>query len=270
MMGLFAKGYCYMSQYKKLNKQPLKLVLAEFRFSKIMKISEYIPQIQEDLRKKYPILKKSDEQSINVDPSGISISTIDHWSFVTSNKKNAIDISQDRMVYLTSEYPRFKGFEDACKEVLDVLVSVANPGLITRLGLRYCDLVEVDEKESFTDLVDRCFLPPMSINDLGTGHQQRNETIMHTNSGTLIVRSLYGNHNLTCMPDVQNAPIQVELDQKASERIILDFDHYWEPNEHSVKFITGEVLERLSSLHADSRRAFWKITTDYARNEKWG
>lgn len=259
-----------MTQYKKLNKQPLKLVLAEFRFSQIMKIAEYIPQFQEELRKRYPISNKATEQSVNIDPSGISVVAIDRWSFVSENKRSAIDISQDRMVYLTSEYPRYQGFEDACREALDVLVSVVQPSLITRLGLRYCDLVEIGDNESITELVDMHFSPPVPILGLGENPQQRNETFLQTSSGTLVVRSLYGTHNLTCLPDVQNIPILIDLDNEISERVILDFDNFWEPKQDSVKFLTDEVLKKLSSLHVVSREAFWKVTTDYARNEKWG
>jgi uncharacterized protein (TIGR04255 family) len=87
--------------------------------------------------------------------------------------------------------------------------------------------------------------------------------------GGLAIRTLYGKHNLTCLPDVQGLPISIAVDTTPSERIILDFDHYWEAKDESVNFETNVVLEKLASLHETSREAFWKVTTDYARNEKW-
>ena len=68
-----------MTDYKKLENQPLKFVLAEFRFSPVMQIAEYIPKIQEALRKQYPIQDKRSEQTVQVQPGGIAVSAIDRW-----------------------------------------------------------------------------------------------------------------------------------------------------------------------------------------------
>ena len=93
-----------MEEYKKLNKQPLKLVLAEFRFSPIMQINEYIPKLQESLRKTYPIPEKRSEQVIQLQSNGINVSNLDRWIFMTGNKKSAVDINQERIVYYTADY----------------------------------------------------------------------------------------------------------------------------------------------------------------------
>ena len=87
--------------------------------------------------------------------------------------------------------------------------------------------------------------------------------------GGLVIRTLYGKHNLTCLPDLQGLPISITTDATPSERIILDFDHYWEAKEESVSFETNDVLEKLAALHETSIAAFWKVTTDYARDTKW-
>ncbi len=254
--------------YKKLQNQPLKFVLAEFRFSPVMQIAEYIPKIQEALRKQYPAAEKGNEQTVQIQPGGIAVSAIDRWAFISANKKSAIGLSQERLFYITTEYRRFAGFSNACKQAIEILVNRVEPGLILRIGLRYSDLIIVDEGEAINELVNGFGLPNC-IESLGTTGQHRTDTVLHTNMGGLAIRTLSGKHNLSCLPDVQGLPISITADATSSERIILDFDHCWEAQDESVRFETDHILEKLTALHETAREAFWKVSTDYARNEKW-
>lgn len=258
-----------VSEYNKLKNQPLKFVLAEFRFSQIMEIEKYIPKIQEELRKTYPLPDLKKEQDIKIEANGLSVSTINSWLFQTGDKKSVVSINQDRLVFYTSTYARFEQFSQSCEEVLEILEKIVEPTLILRIGLRYSDLVLVKEKENIRDLVDSNFTFTENISELGKGIHQRCETILATEHGILAIRTLYGYHNLTCLQDIREIPVQIKSEKEPSERIILDFDHFWEPKETITKFETQNILTTLSALHRDSRKAFWKITTDYARNEKW-
>lgn len=258
-----------MDDYKKLHKQPLKFVLAEFRFSPVMQIAEYIPKIQEALRKQYPIPEKKTEQVIQVQQGGVAVSTLDRWSFVTGDKRNAIEINQERLIYCTSDYLRFDGFSEFCEHVLKALAEIVEPSLILRIGLRYSDLITIDEDEDILQLIDPSFIFPSCVSELGDGMHQRSETLIKTESGVLAIRSLYGHHDLLFMPDIKGLPVHVEKDESPSERMILDFDHFWEAKDEVISFEVDEILSRLQNMHEISRKAFWKITTDYARNQKW-
>jgi len=257
-----------VDDYKKLNKQPLKIVLTEFRFSPVMQIAEYIPKLQEAFRKQYPITDKKVEQSVQFQSGGLSVSAIDRWGFIAADKKSAIEISQERLIYYAADYPRFEGYSDACKIALDHLCEIVDPSLILRIGLRYSDLVLLDGEECISDLVDRHYGYPECLEGLGEPLHQRNETFLKTELGALAIRSLYGFHNLSCMPDIQDLPVDINRVDEPSERVVLDFDHFWEDG-NGVNFDVDDVLEKLQGLHDISRQAFWKITSDYARNEKW-
>jgi uncharacterized protein (TIGR04255 family) len=258
-----------VDKFNKLNNQPLKFALAEFRFSPVMQIAEFIPRIQEALRKQYPTPVKRSGQTVQVQPSGISVSAEDRWAFISSNKKSAIEINQERITYVTTEYPRFPEFSEICKQAIKTLVDIVEPSLVLRIGLRYSDLITVDHGEDITNLVDKHFGLPSSIESLGGILQYSTDTFIHTDMGGLAIRTLYGENDLACLPDIKGLPIPIKADTKPSERMIIDFDHYWEAKEESVNFETSEVLKKLSSLHKTTRDAFWKVTTDYARNRKW-
>ncbi|RVU31743.1 TIGR04255 family protein [Neptunomonas marina] len=258
-----------MKNYKKLENQPLKFALAEFRFSPVMQISEYIPRLQEALRKEYPIPDKKGEQVVQVQPGGISVSQIDRWAFISADKRSAIDINQERLIYVTADYPRFEGFAHACETALNSLIDIVEPSLILRIGLRFSDLVIVGEGETISELVDSQFSTPSCIESLGQIQQQRSEFFLSTDLGGLAIRTLYGHHNLSSLPDVQGLPVLIDRDDSVSERIILDFDHYWEPSDEPVSFEADTIIDYLTKLHDISRDAFWRTTTDYARNKKW-
>lgn len=258
-----------MDGFPKLEKQPLKFVLAEFRFSPVLKISEYIPQIQEELRKLYPLPDKKTEQTFQVEPRGIHVTSLERWSFISANKKNAIDITPERLVYVTSEYPRFEGFAEACRDALQVFIKIVEPSLIMRVGLRYSDLVTADNHEQFSDLVNEHVYVPSIVGKLGKAQQHSTDTFIETTEGILAIRSLYANGTFTCLQDVQTLPIAISDDTEPSERIILDFDHFWESKNESFEFDCNFAIEKLKALHLPAREAFWTLTTDYARNEKW-
>lgn len=258
-----------MNGYKKLENQPLKLVLAEFRFSSVLEIAKFIPKIQEELRRDYPTSGQSNNQTIQVQPGSIGVATMDKWAFISANGQSAIDINQERLVYMTAEYPRFARFSDACKQAIEVLADIVEPSLVLRIGLRYSDLVLVDAGEEVSKLVDKHFGYPECLGSLGATQHARTETFLRTDIGELVVRTMYGQHNLTCLPDMQVLPVFTGHDTVPSERIILDFDHFWAASDEPVSFEVNDALKKLDRLHESSIEAFWKVTKDYARNEKW-
>lgn len=258
-----------VSEYRKLENQPLKFVLAEFRFSPVMEIAEYIPKIQEKLRKQYPIPEKRSEQAFQVQSNGIVVNTIERWAFVSADKRSAIDISQERLVFVTSGYSRFEAFSEFCNAAIDILIKEVSPSLIMRIGLRYSDLVTVNEGEEFTDLVNDHFTVPSVVSGLGGPLHHSTDTYLNTRVGILAIRTLYGNIPHNCLPDIQGLPIAMSDDPVPSERLILDFDHFWEAKEESVNFDLNFVIDKLTALHDTSREAFWKLTSDYARDKKW-
>lgn len=258
-----------MEIHKKLKNQPLTFALAEFKFSPVIKMADFIPELQEALRKKYPSLRNEKEQLIELQSMGMRVGNVDRWSFISANKKSAIDINQERLVFVTAEYDRFPKFSEECRQAITLLAQKVEPGLILRIGLRYSDLVYVPEGSTISDLVDSHLGYFDCLETLGRAKHKSTETFLETDIGGLAVRTLYGNHNLVCMPDARQLPISLGFDKEASERIILDFDHFWESNEESSIFDVEDILAKLESLHTTSIDAFWKITTAHARDTIW-
>ena len=258
-----------MRKFVKLNNQPLKFVLAEFRFSEVQEIEKYIPQLQEAWRKKYPLSQERIENVVNIlGPNSFETRAAKRWSFISADQTNAIDVDTHRIIFYTSAYPRFEGFSEMCKEAIVTLKEIVDPALIFRIGLRYSDLIVVGEGETIEKLVQSQFAFPGELSDIGVPKQRTEDLYYETEIGLLVIRILYGEHNLSCLPDIQTLPVTIKTDSETSLRMILDFDHIWNASK-ATDFDVDTILEILSQLHEKSRNAFWTITTDYAKEKKW-
>ena len=108
-----------MSKYEKLTNQPLVVVLAEFRFSSILQMENYIPAFQNFLRQDFPLFSTTEQQEMIIEQQGIRVNSSTGWVFLSSNKKRAIILDRSRLVILSSEYERFPNFWNDCKKALD-------------------------------------------------------------------------------------------------------------------------------------------------------
>ncbi len=103
-----------MDEFKKLNNQPLKFVLADFRFSIVLDIETYIARLQDSLRSKFPLMANPKvDQSFQITPGQVSVSNVKKWAFISADKLSAVEVSQDRVVFYTSVYERFGSFRAA-------------------------------------------------------------------------------------------------------------------------------------------------------------
>lgn len=250
------------NNYKKLNNQPLQFVLAEFKYSPVLQMENFIPKIHDALRHEYPLIEKKQQQEVEVQATGVNVTTSDHWILLSKNKRNAVEVGPNRTVYMTSEYDRFEGFSTKCKEILDIVQEAASLNLMVRVGLRYGDLIHIEKDKNIEYYVDQQFSFPKALDLFGASRHQKTESFVKTDDGWLVVRSLYGVHDLVSMPDAQGIPITLDNPNQVSERMILDFDNVWEtePQDFDIDFL----MNKLEQMHSNSRKAFWDITTEDA------
>lgn len=258
-----------MDEYRKLKKQPLKIVLAEFCFPELMKMEELIPEIQDDLRTKFPIFEKKEENAIVFKPGSIGLESQNRWSFISADKRSAIGIGRGKIFFCTAVYPGYEKFSEECKDGLEILLSHANLALIERVGLRYGNLMELKDQASLAEIVDPQFGFPNCLKDFGTARQKSNEIVVVTLNGVLLIRTFLGKSDLLCLRDLKNLPISLDNSEQPSHRFILDLDHFWENKGELENFHIGGALERLALLHETSREVFWKVTKKEARENIW-
>lgn len=258
----------FMHDYQKLSNHPLVLALAEFRFSAVLDIERFIPKIQEELRLSFPLLNEMSNQEIQINPNGIEVRQNKEWAFISKDKHSAIMLNQNRLVFLTSNYDRFDGFQHSCQLGLDAVANIVSPSLLLRIGLRYTDKIAEKENEIIEEYVHSSVCRTSHLHNIGSTIRQTIENFIKTNEGYMVVRSMFGINNLTLWPDLNNLPITIKEDINPTKKILLDFDHFWEPEEDEVNvqsFETKNILAKLDKMHLHSRRVFWDMTTEKGR-----
>ncbi|MDO4230431.1 MAG: TIGR04255 family protein [Capnocytophaga sp.] len=260
-----------MTSYQKLSNQPLVFVLAEFRFSPVLDMEKYIPELQDKLRQNFPLIGTQQSQEFQFSPNGLEINTTTEWIFHSKNRKQAITINHNRLVHITSEYNRFDGFREQCETALKALIEIVKPSLLLRIGLRYNDAIIEEDKEDIKEYVHTNLFQNSFLCAAGHPIRQTSETILETTEGCMVVRSMYEENTLAIWPDM-GLPIEITKNDQLKTRIFLDFDHFWESKlnqgEESQDFKLDDLISKLEKMHEGSRKAFWDITTDKGRL-KW-
>lgn len=258
-----------MSKYEKLTDQPLVIALAEFRFSTILTMDTYVSALQDHLRQDFPLFKPTETQEMVIDGKVVNISTHEGWLFLSSDRKRAFKLDKDRITFMTSKYDRFPDFWKNCKTALLFIEKKIKPSLLLRVGLRYSDLIIAKNSEEVIEsYVDSMICSSGQLCDIGEQVHRAKETVLKTDVGLMVVRSLCGKLNLSAWPDLSDPPIIINQHPTPSERILLDFDHFWMSNKDNEKFNVDFIGKKLNNLHEKSREAFWVVTTNEGR-EVW-
>lgn len=261
-------------KFPKLERQPLTIVLAEFRFHPAADLSRGISDFcgQAGLREEH--FNECITQEVQTGPEGISVKKPGKiWFSLNHDQGRMIQLEKDRLIVATTKYPRFEAFAEECLNNVRALEKTVKPAHLVRLGLRYNDAVVPMEDENLEQYLHARLLPlPLLEIRGGIFERHKTETLIRTHSGLLALRVLMGRHGLGVMPDLAGKfslelPVSVPKDRVTA---VLDFDHFWKPSAGSkAPFTAKEAEKRLRALHQAARAAFWEITTDFARRERW-
>jgi uncharacterized protein (TIGR04255 family) len=261
-------------RYLKLERQPLTLVLAEFRFTLPQATVRRLYAMQERMQAAFGPVEEYTTQTLRLAPDG-SQEKSSGWGFLfqAEDGGSLVQVEPERLVYLTTRYPRFPYFVAQCLEAVSLLEETLAPERLFRVGLRYNDAVVPDVHESLSDYLDAGLLPPAPLAAMlehCAGH--RAETQVRTQAGVLMVRGLVSQHGLATMPDIsQRFQLASHADvPRDRQTAVLDFDHYWQtPPQQGEGFTRANAERHLTALHEPAREAFWRVTSEYARSEKW-
>ena len=132
-------------------RNPLDVVVCQFRFPAILKISSEAPaRFQESLRKHYPMYREIAPPDV---PTGVPaelVAAIGHvipnlgskaYEFATQDKRLTVSLTRDSLTLTCKSYTVWEDFRKSLKSALDPLIQIYEPPFFTRIGLRYRDLI---------------------------------------------------------------------------------------------------------------------------------
>ena len=264
--------------YKPLSKQPLALVLAQVRFSPILTIEEYIPKIQEFLRKNgYPLCSKQENFALEVLLGG-PINVITQWRFENPTQDTVILIDKEQVLFQTSIYTRFEDFIGNYTNILQFILQSTEHdklGVFVRLGLRYIDQIR---KQSDTDDIDTYLKPELQgiVCSEYINHRKQYSiaTIGSTKpaedfNGQLAIRVFRGEKGLDLPPDLMfSAPVNRKKVTPDEDIAMVDMDHYWIGSMGPNTNIT-QIEEMFFRLHDTIINGFHNSVISEEGMKKW-
>ena len=249
-----------------LSRTPLIYVVTQVRFSPVMSIEKYIPDIQEKLRHKYPWFNQSKVQEFVFQAQGPpNVTFSDRYEFLQGDKRTGVVLMSNSAALHTNKYSNYEVFQEEFAECLSVIHENVGIGFVERIGLRYVDLVKLDPNETWADYINPGLL---GLDAATVGVEQWSSQfrcIGKTEAGTLSVR--YSQSKQPLPPDLMPVTLHYEKEPLEPKEVgtILDFDHY---SEQTRDFQVEAVVSAIGELHDNLDQAFRSAVTRAAL-KKW-
>lgn len=258
-----------------LKNPPVYLTLAQVRFNPILKLSDFLPSIQESFRQAgYPDFERQDIISFPIfadqdAPPSVPARPVRQEKFLLGNlEKTHTFILDDRSLTLQStDYGHFEAFSARFLEGLGIVNDAVRLAFTERVGLRYLDRVMPQAGETIKQyLVDQVqgMYSRLGGRPLYAFTEARNEI----DNIKLLSRVVIQDGPLAFPPDIQpgNMHISERFTSYTGTSAILDNDGFAEGRE---AFSTQVVGAHLDAIHKVISTAFKTTVRSYAFTA-WG
>jgi len=249
----------------KLERSPLVFVLSQVRFPALLKMADYVPDIQESLRDDgFSRFAKEDIQQVAFGGPELKTERDTRWVFPSRDCSEAVVLAPSFVVYETSKYDVFETFTDRFSKVLDLVASITRIEFAEQLGLRYVDLIQPAEGKAAADFL-RERVRGLSEADLGAKTSRHQfMTQAKTEHGDLYVRSFENSGPNFMPPDLVSTHLQFRVqaeELKDDLYRVLDIDHI---AKGEFDFTAEALVRKLWGLHEYSAKAFRAAVTEDA------
>jgi uncharacterized protein (TIGR04255 family) len=247
----------------RFSRAPILYALCEIRFARILKILSLVPDIQEKLRADYDGFEEEQIAGIAISGGATqpSVQSQQRWRFENAEQTSGYILHSGAIVFHTTDYIDFEHFVPEVIRGFDAVASTAKLSRITRIGLRYVDLIESEKDSSADELVHeqlRGFGSKLTGITNGTSQYIFNGS---TNLGRLVFRTTRG--QLGAPLPLELLPLSLSLKRSPDPTkvsILLDTDHI--VDKPKVPF--DELTNLLGELKAPISAAFKKAITQKA------
>jgi uncharacterized protein (TIGR04255 family) len=268
----------------KMTNAPVYFVLAQVRFNPVLTLDQYVPAIQNSLRKTgFPDFQKGVvpalnfglvNQQIAAQPVGV-FSPQSRYIFMDEQKTTGFLLDQASLILQTTHYDTFEHFLSQFILCLDILHKNAELSFSERLGLRYLDAAIPRQDEDISKYLQPYTLGLYkALTDRELVHSF-SETRTQKEKSTLVSRAVIYKQieknmkdlRVAFPPDIQPEPLRLmdRFSAVTGVYAIFDTDCWYEDRE---RFDIGSIEGRFRYLHGEIRRSFDSMVTRHAL-EMW-
>lgn len=246
-----------------LSRAPVIYVLCQVRFSAVLKMVDYLPEIQEALRERYPRFRHEVLNTLEVSAPGGAVSqrSDDRWTLHDFAEMSGFVVQSAAFTYHTTAYTAFDEFLREVLVGMQTVAQIAKLSLIERVGLRYVDFVVPNTKEELAQYLQPG-LTGLSLRALGFQQETMQQfTSARTDAGRLYLKVSHGIHPQPVPGDLQPLSLKVRKAETDRFTAILDSDHF---TEEAFGFELARLESVLRQLHGPISKIFRAAITDHA------
>lgn len=248
-----------------LERSPLVLVLVQARFPKRSGIEGRVAEFREMCEASgYPLFHEGMIQTIGVGTEGPVLASQPRWDLLDRTRRWNIVLSSEFLILQTTDYHRFRGFQERWRTILEIAERTLGIPLVERLGLRYVDLIQPEPGEKVASYLD----PSLAgyEPEPGSGFVRERHvgaTVLETSQGRMLIRVSPATSPVP--PDLESRQL-VGLNTPGPGAVFLDFDH---SSQEPVDFEMGKLAVATERLHEFHDILFSSTITARAKSA-WG
>lgn len=251
-----------------LKNPPVYFTVAQVRFNTLLKLADYLPSIQEGLRKMgYPAFSTHTSIALQlIVQDGQTIpQPVPHEQYLFANvqQTHGFVLSSEALTFQSTSYGTYELFSEAFLNGLELIHNVVRLDFTERVGLRYLDHVYPKTGDSLP-----LYLAPevqgLSARLGGQPMHSYSEALNVVGDVKLRARVVIQDGGLAFPPDLLplGMPVEPRFAQAQGMHAILDTDGFVDGRK---LFSLADVNHQLHAIHEVIGDAFRATVTDHAR-----
>jgi uncharacterized protein (TIGR04255 family) len=252
----------------RLSNPPVYFTLAQVRFNRLLKLDDFLPDIQEKLRQaSFPDFTTQTALALEINfqsgptPSPMPV-PVKRYQFGDTARTHAFILDQDSLTLQSTEYGDFPQFSENFMRGLEILHECVRLDYIERIGLRYLDRVIPQEGEDlYTYLAPE--IAGLTRKLPGTPVHAFSESENIVKDMKLLSRVIIQSSPLAFPPDIVPGGMKVNsrLAKYEGPHAILDNDGIFESR---FAFASEVVRAQLNDIHNVIGAAFRAAGSEHA------
>lgn len=250
-----------------LKNPPVCFTLVQVRFNPILKLSEYLPSIQDSMRKLgYPDFETKRDIVINIniqDGKPVpSPGADERFCFGTLDKKHRFVLNAQFLTFQSTNYGTYEDFSEKLLRGLSIMHQAVQLDYTDRVGLRYLDHIAPKEGDSLEGYLAQ-EAQGLSARLGGVPLHSYSETLTTFDQVKLLSRVLIREGVLQFPADLQPEGMEIgeRFKHAGGRHAVLDTDGFVEGREI---FSLDHVKQQLDTIHEVVRKAFRDAVTEHA------
>lgn len=239
-----------------LPKSPLVVALCQVRFPKTPELTTTngITKLHEAWRVQYPILREGQQVGVMLTPAGVSQGEPEKlWQFSDKSSTWSVTLADNYVTLLSTGYKSRQDLVSRFRVILEAILTVADPVIHDRIGLRYVNRVAGPALQQLPRLIRSELLGGRAVPETsGTRLLQSFSEAQFVNDA---VRSQV--RWLSLPPNMSHDPT---VPPAAEESWVLDIDIF---TEQTGDFLSATVSQLVEDFATRAYRIFrWGVTTE--------